>query len=73
MSTSTQATTKPTYQNIEAALFGIIKAGILYKKPKDGKFMQRYKQKIPSLRQVKDLEAFVFESAQSCIPNKTRY
>ena len=73
MSTITQATTKPTYQAIEVALFGIIKASILYKKPKDGKFMQRYKQKILSLRQSEDSEAFVFEAAQSCIPNETKY
>ena len=67
------AITKPTYQDIEAALFSIIKAGILYKKPKDGKFMQQYKQKILSLRQAEDPETFALEVAQSCIPNDTRY
>ena len=72
--TTTQApATKPTYQAIEAALFGIIKAGILYKKPKDGKFMQWYKQKILSLRQAEDPDAFVLEAAQSSISDEDKY
>jgi hypothetical protein len=30
---------KPTYQEVEQALINVVKAGIYYKKPKDGKFM----------------------------------
>ena len=61
---STQAKpTKPTYRDIETALIAVVKAGILYKKPKDGKFMLHYKQKItmlhtkPGIREPKILKA----------------
>ena len=71
---STQAKpTKPTYRDIETALIAVVKAGILYKKPKDGKFMLRYKQRITMLRLAKDPEKFVLESAQTNLPNETKY
>ena len=48
MSNQTQDTkdiqTKPTYQEVEQALINVVKAGIYYKKPKEGKFMQSYKE-----------------------------
>ena len=47
---STQVDTKPTYQEVEQALINLIKAGISYKKPKDGKLMQGYKEHIIKLR-----------------------
>ena len=65
--------TKPTYQEIEKALITVIKAGIYYKKPKDGKFMLRYKQRILSLRQAEDPEKFILELAQKIIPHETKY
>lgn len=65
--------TKPTYQDIEAALIAIIKAGILYKKSKDGKFMLGYKERITNIRTAEDPEKFVIESAQKNIPNETKY
>jgi hypothetical protein len=34
---------KSTYCDIESALIAVVKAGILYKKPKNGKFMLCYK------------------------------
>jgi hypothetical protein len=37
---------KPTSQEIEQALINIVKTGIYYRKPKDGKFMQSYKEQI---------------------------
>lgn len=64
---------KPTYREIEAALIAVIKAGILYKKPKDGKFMIRYKQRITNIRQAEEPEKFVIETAQSIIPNNIKY
>ena len=71
---STQAKpTKPTYRDIETALIAVVKAGILYKKPKDGKFMLRYKQRITMLRQEEDPEKFVLESAQTNLPNEIKY
>lgn len=71
---STQATpAKPTYREIESALIAVVKAGILYKKPKDSKFMLRYKQRIIELRQAADPENFVLETAQSIIPNEVKY
>ena len=71
---STQAKpTKPTYWDIETALIAVVKAGILYKKPKDGKFMLRYKQRITMLWQKEDPEKFVLESAQTNLPNEIKY
>ena len=71
---STQAKpTKPTYRDIETALIAVVKAGILYKKPKDGKFMLRYKQRITMLRLAEDPEKFVLESAQTNLPNEIKY
>ncbi|GBB84154.1 hypothetical protein RclHR1_01080010 [Rhizophagus clarus] len=71
---TTQATpAKPTYREIESALIAVIKAGILYKKPKDGKFMLRYKQRIINLRQAEDPENFVLEAARSILSNETKY
>ena len=54
---------KPSYRDIESALIAVVKAGILYKKPKDGKLMLRYKEKIIKLRQAEDPEKFVLEIA----------
>ena len=71
---STQAIpAKPTYREIESALIAVIKAGILYKKPKDGKFILCYKQRIIKLRQAEEPENFVLETAQSILPNETKY
>lgn len=70
---SQSTTTKPTYQEIEKALIEVVKAGIYYKKPKDGKFMLRYKQRILNLRQAEDPEKFVLELAQTMIPVEAKY
>ena len=64
---------KPTYQEIKNALIAVIKAGILYKKPKDGKFMLRYKQRILNLRQAEEPKKFVLELAETMIPNEAKY
>ena len=53
MSTQNQSTeAKPTYKEVEQALINVIKAGLYYRKPKDGKFMQFYKEKIRKLCQA---------------------
>ncbi|CAG8690091.1 5516_t:CDS:2 [Rhizophagus irregularis] len=58
MSTQIQLTeNKPTSQEIEQALINIIKAGLYYRRPKDGKFMQNYKERL----------------AQTIFPNKDKY
>jgi hypothetical protein len=54
MSTQNQLfDTKPTYQEIEQALINVVKAGIYYRRPKKGKFMQSYKERIKKLRQAR--------------------
>jgi hypothetical protein len=71
---STQAIpAKPTYREIELALIAVVKAGIIYKKPKDSKFMLCYKKRIISLRQAEEPENFILEIAQSILPNETKY
>ena len=77
MSNQTQDTkdiqTKPTYQEVEQALINVVKAGIYYRKPKDGKFMQNYKERIKKLRQAEDPEKYVLNSAMTIFPNEDKY
>lgn len=65
--------TKPTYQEIENALIAVVKAGIFYKKPKDGKFMQRYKERIVKLRQAEEPKKYICELSQLIIPYEAKY
>ena len=65
--------TKPTFQEIEQALINIIKAGLYYRRTKDGKFMQNYKDRIKKLRQAEDPEEFVLNLAKTIFPNKDKY
>src|SRR5256885_16719937 len=64
---------KPTSQQVEQALINIIKAGLYYRRPKDGKFMQNYKERVKKLRQAKDPEEYVLKLAQIIFPNKDKY
>ena len=74
MSTQNQLTeTKPTYQEIEKALINVVKAGLYYRKPKDGKFMQFYKEKIRKLRQAEDPEKYVLNLAMIMFFNKDKF
>src|SRR6266496_3493598 len=74
MNTQIQLTeTKPTSQEIEQALINIIKAGLYYRRPKDSKFMQSYKERIKKLRQAEDPKEYVFKLAQTIFPNKDKY
>lgn len=63
----------PTSQEIEQALINVIKAGIYYKRPKDGKFMQSYKERVKKLRQAEDPETYVLKVAQTTFPNEDQY
>ena len=77
MSNQTQDTkdiqTKPTYQEVEQALINVVKAGIYYKKPKEGKFMQSYKERIIKLRQAEDPEEYILKLAMTIFPNEEKY
>ena len=74
MSTQIQLTDpKPTFQEIEQALINIIKAGLYYRRPKRGKFMQNYKERVKKLRQAEDPEEYVLELAQTIFTNKNKY
>ena len=64
---------KPSSQDIEKALINVVKAGLYYRKPKDGKFMQGYKEQIIKLRQSEDPEEYVLNTAQKIIPNEVKY
>src|SRR5207248_8083930 len=74
MSTQIQLTdTKLTSQNIEIALIVVVKAGLYYRRPKDGKFMQNYKERVKNLRQAEDPEEYVLKLAQTIFSNKDKY
>ncbi|CAG8589484.1 6174_t:CDS:1 [Cetraspora pellucida] len=65
--------TKPTYQEVEQALINVVKAGIYYRRPKEGKFMQSYKERIKKLRQAEDPQEYVLKLAMTIFPNETKY
>ena len=74
MSTQIQlSNTKPTSQDIEKALINVVKAGIYYKRPLDGKFMQSYKERIKKLRQAEDPQEYVLKLAMTIFPNNDKY
>ena len=64
---------KPTSQKIEQALINVVKAGIHYRKPKDGKFMQSYKERVKKLRQSEDPDAYILENAKRLFTDKDKY
>ena len=64
---------KHIYKEVEQALINVVKAGLYYRKPKDGKFMQNYKERIRKLRQVEDPEEYILKLAMTIFPNKDRY
>src|SRR6185312_9760681 len=70
---SKQDEAKPIYKEVEQALINIIKAGLYYRKPKDGKFMQNYKERIRKLHQVEDPEKYILKLAMTILPNKEKY
>ena len=64
---------KPTFQEVEQVLINVVKAGIYYRKPKDGKFMQSYKERVNKLRQAEDPDAYILENAKRLFPDKDKY
>ena len=62
-----------TWQDVEKALIDVVRAGLYYKKPKDGKFLQGYKKRVHDLRQADDPEEFVKETAKILFPNEAKY
>ena len=64
---------KPTSQEIEQALINVVKAGLYHRKPKDGKFMQSYKERVKKLRQAEDPDAYILENAKILFPDKDKY
>ena len=46
---------QPTSQQVEQALINVVKAGIYYRKPKNGKFMQSYKERVKNCVSQKTL------------------
>ena len=64
---------KPTFQQVEQALINVIKAGFYYRKPKDGKFMLSYKERVKKLRQAEDPDEYILENAKRLFPNERKY
>ena len=64
---------RPTSQQVEQALINVVKAGIYYRKPKDGKFMQSYKERVKKLRQAEDPDEYILENAKRLFPTKDKY
>ena len=64
---------KPTSQQIKQALKNVVKAGIYYRKPKDGKFMQSYKERVKKLRQAEDPDEYILENAKRLFLTKDKY
>ena len=64
---------RPTSQQVEQALINVVKAGLYYRKSKDKKFMQSYKERVKKLHQAKDPEQYVEDLAQTIFPNEYKY
>ena len=74
MSTQIQLSeAKPTFQKVKQALINVVKAGIYYRKPKDGKFIQSYKERVKKLRQAEDPDAYILENAKRLFLDKDKY
>src|SRR5260363_357737 len=65
--------TKPIYKEVEQALINIIKAGLYYRKPKDSKFIQNYKERIRKLCQAEVPEEYILNLVMSIFSNKDKY
>ena len=73
MSSTEVKSTHPTWQDIEKALIAIVRAGLYYKKPKDGKFLQNYRKRVHDLRKADDPTEFIIKKAQYLFPNEAKY
>ena len=61
---------KPIYQEVEKALINVVKARIYNRRPKEGKFMQSYKERIRKLRQAENPNQYIQDLAQTIFPNE---
>jgi predicted amidohydrolase YtcJ len=73
MSTQENSIAKPTWQDIEKAIKDIVKAGLYYKKAKNGKFLQGYKNQYLNLHNVEEPDEYIIEYAIKLYPNKEKY
>ena len=64
---------KPTSQQVEQALINVVKAGLYYRKPKEGKFMQSYKERVNKLHQAEDPKQYVEDLVRTIFSNKRKY
>src|ERR1700742_2979155 len=72
-SESPEGAGKPTVKEVEKALINVLKAGIYYNKPKDGKFMISYNERVEKLRQAEDPNEYIIELARKIFPNESQY
>ena len=64
---------KPTSQQVEQALINVVKVGLYYRKPKNGKFMQSYKERVKKSCQAEESEEYVEDLAWTIFPNERKY
>src|ERR1700741_1715308 len=64
---------KPTSQQVKQTLINVVKVGLYYRKPKDGKFMLSYKKRVKKLRQAEDPDEYILENAKRLFPNERKY
>ena len=70
---SEEKPSKPTAKDIEKALINVIKAGLYYNKPKDGKFMLSYKERVKKMHDSTSPDEYVIRLAKAIFPNEEEY
>src|SRR5947209_11976217 len=70
---SKEKPSNPTAKDIEKALINVIKAGLYYNKPKDGKFMLSYKERVKKMRDSTSSDEYVIRLAKAIFPNEEEY
>ena len=58
---------------VEKALFNVLKAGIYYNIPKDGKFMLSYIEQIKKLHLAESPDEYIIGLAKAIFPNEEEY
>jgi hypothetical protein len=64
---------QPTAKDVEKALINVIKAGLYYNKPKDGKFMLSYKERVKKIRDSSSPDKYIIGLAKAIFPNEEEY
>ena len=70
---SEEKPSKPTAKEVEKVLINVIKAGLYYNKPKDGKFMLSYKERVKKIRDSTSPDEYVIRLAKAIFPNEEEY